>query len=807
MPSTEPLTPTADQLTAWGLDPAWSRRVMIDGSDGRTVNLHLLDTGPGPKGTIVCVHGNPTWGYAWKGLLQELGHDWRVIAVDQVGMGYSERGRPRRLADRIAELVTFCRAEVEGPLVLVAHDWGGPVAVGAAASLEIEALVLCNTALAKPDDVAVPPLIAAARRLVDLSCRRTPTFVAGTARMTAREHRSALNAPYRTADRREAVRDFVADIPVFASDPSHEALVEVAETFATLDCPILLLWGGKDPVFHDRFLRDLRRRRPDAEVQRFADAGHLVALDEPIGPLVRRWLETDGHPTPVHPSFGAFTSVLSSIEQRRDDPRPVYIGPDGVLTWTELASRSEIAARALASDASLEIGGRVSLLIPPSPELLIATAAIWRAGGIPVVADASSGLLNLRRLVRAAACSLVIGTPTTLAAATALRLAPGAKRAAFARLPGVTDLRSAPASAPTPCAPLGPDDVAAIVHTSGATGVAKAVRYTHGALSAQRGAMEALVDLGDDRAFTTSFGPFMLLAPSLGMTCVRPDFPVDDAGLLGFDQLLAATQLAEVTTAWLSPASARCIVATARGRSAPIDLVMLAGAPITAELAAAMRAVTGGVVAAPYGMTECLPVTDGSDTERRGRLGGTCVGRPVEGCAVLIEPVTPTGSNVAPEWGDILVSAPWMFDGYDQAYRANADAEVLRGGQRFHVTGDVGYLDEGCLFHLGRRQHVVETAEGSLASVALEQPVAAALGTEVAAVGVGPSGTQVIALVLAGDGDLRLAAASRARAAREASAHRIAAVLEGTLPLDTRHRSKVDRRRLGEAVGSFLSGR
>ena len=81
--------------------------------------------------------------------------------------------------------------------------------------------ILANTAVAKPDDVAVPPLIAAARSLVDLSCRRTPAFVAGTARMTDRQHRDALRAPYLGAARREAVRDFVADIPVSPADPSY----------------------------------------------------------------------------------------------------------------------------------------------------------------------------------------------------------------------------------------------------------------------------------------------------------------------------------------------------------------------------------------------------------------------------------------------------------------------------------------------------------------------------------------------------------------------------------------------------------
>ena len=285
-PTAPPRSPTPADLTRWGLDPTWSRRVTIDGSDGRPVDWHVLDTGPGPEGTVVCVHGNPSWGYVWRDLLASLSPSWRVIAVDQTGMGWSERGRPRRLADRVDELVSFCSQEVDGPLVLAAHDWGGPVAVGASGQLEVEALVLANTAVAKPEGVAVPPLIATARSMVDLICRRTPIFVEGTARMTAPEHRDALRAPYRSADRRDAVRDFVEDIPVAPGDPSHQALADCAAVLDRTERPTLLLWGGRDPVFHDRFLADLRARVPHADVERFAGAAHLVTLDAPHHPAL-----------------------------------------------------------------------------------------------------------------------------------------------------------------------------------------------------------------------------------------------------------------------------------------------------------------------------------------------------------------------------------------------------------------------------------------------------------------------------------------------------------------------------------------
>ena len=370
-------------------------------------------------------------------------------------------------------------------------------------------------------------------------------------------------------------------------------------------------------------------------------------------------------------------------------------------------------------------GDRVSVLVPPSCDLLVAAGAIWKAGGVPVVADASAGIRQLRRLVRAAAPRFTVGTPSTLAAALLLRFAPGATRMVVgptspATAPGALELEpSGTGRGPHTPVPVGPDDVAAIVHTSGATGPAKAVRYTHGALAAQRDVVGPLFGMRPGDAFTTSFGPFMLLAPSLQMTCVRPDFPVDKPSALGFDELKAATSEAHVTVAWLSPASARRVVASAHGRSAPIDLVMLAGAPIPPGLVAGVRAVTGGDVRTPFGMTECLPVTDGTDPEAVGPFGGNSTGRPVPGCSVVTTPLdVPTTSLSDGTWGELLVRAPWMFDGYDAAWSADADTWTIHDGLRYHRTGDVGYVHDGLVFHLGRRRHVLDTGDGPLASVA-----------------------------------------------------------------------------------------
>jgi len=778
------------------------------------VTWHVLDTGmtETTKGTLVCVHGNPTWSYLYRDVLHALSPQWRVIAIDQSGMGYSERTGPRRLAERIQELVAFCQREVTTPLYLAAHDWGGPVAVGATAHLRIEALILANTAVGQPEDVSVPPLIAGFRRAVDFGCRWTPAFVRGTSWMTTRNHRRLLNAPYKSATRRQAIADFVADIPVEDDHPSRPALDGVGEAFDALTVPILLLWGAKDPVFHDRFLSDLRRRQPTATVERFEHSSHLVLLDGGVGPVIRTWIDQLSEklrvatPEPDEVQDSTFASAFASVERNATSQESLYQGPDGELTWVGLAEQAGVAASALAREG-IGRGDKVALLIPPSKELLVAAVALWRVGAIPVVVDPSSGVLALRRQLRAQAPRAVLGTTKSLMAAAALRLTPGAKRMGFGQHFSSTDLSRSVAPIPKAVA-VQANDLAAIVHTSGATGPAKAVAYTHGALVAQRAPIQQLLGQDGNGAFTSSFAAFSLLAPALERPVLRPDVPVDQPSKLGFEELQALTTSRAVDVAWLSPASARQLVATARGRSLPIVRILLAGAPIQPALANAVGQITKGTVLSPYGMTECLPITTGVGAGEVHPSGGVVVGPPVDGATVKLRNLSTGDTQVTSgEIGEILVAAPWMYAFYDQRNTANVAATVLLDGIRFHATGDVGLFDGERLVVLGRLRDVAHTAAGPVTPLAVEDPVGRALERDVAMVGVGPHGAEVVVVIVSGTSKkLQLADAALAKAARAASPVALAAVLVGRLPVDHRHQSKVDHHALKAAALAVLQG-
>ena len=95
---------------------------------------HYLDEGDGP--VLLMVHGNPTWSFYWRELVRAFRGRCRVVAVDHIGCGLSEKPSageyPFRLARRVADLNEFIEKLDLRQITLVAHDWGGGIGMGAA---------------------------------------------------------------------------------------------------------------------------------------------------------------------------------------------------------------------------------------------------------------------------------------------------------------------------------------------------------------------------------------------------------------------------------------------------------------------------------------------------------------------------------------------------------------------------------------------------------------------------------------------------------------------------------------------------
>jgi len=271
------------------------------------IRMHYLDEGAGEP--VLMVHGNPTWSFYWRRLVEGLSDGYRCVVPDHIGCGLSDKPDDSRyrytLASRIDDLEALVDRLGLERVTLAVHDWGGAIGFGWAVRHpeRVRRLVVLNTAAFHlPQGKRVPWQLRLVRdsRLGVFLVRRCNAFARGAAwigcarrRMSA-ELRDAYCAPYDSWANRIATARFVQDIPLGPGDPAYPVLDRISTGLDRLTgLPAVLFWGEKDFVFDHHFLDEWRRRFPHAEVHRFPDCGHYVLEDaaDEIEALVRAFVE------------------------------------------------------------------------------------------------------------------------------------------------------------------------------------------------------------------------------------------------------------------------------------------------------------------------------------------------------------------------------------------------------------------------------------------------------------------------------------------------------------------------------------
>jgi pimeloyl-ACP methyl ester carboxylesterase len=258
------------------------------------VRMHYVDEGTGQP--IVMVHGNPTWSFYFRELIEEFRTTHRVVVPDHIGCGLSDKPGNAEyeytLRRRVEDLETLLdRLGLSENVTLVGHDWGGMIAAACALRRldRIKRLVFFNTAgFLLPLGQRLPWQLWLIRNLSPVAAllvRGFNGFALGathlaTAKGLPRDVRKAYRAPYDSWKNRIATLRFVQDIPLKPGDPSYELAKWVDHRLEQLrQRPVFIGWGERDFVFDLRFLAEWRRRLPEAEVHSFTDAGHYVLED------------------------------------------------------------------------------------------------------------------------------------------------------------------------------------------------------------------------------------------------------------------------------------------------------------------------------------------------------------------------------------------------------------------------------------------------------------------------------------------------------------------------------------------------
>ena len=256
--------------------------------------LHYVDEGEGHP--VLMVHGNPTWSFYYRNLIQTLRSTQRCIALDHLGCGLSDKPDldtyDYRLDSRIEDLEALVEHAIpEGPLDLVVHDWGGAIGFGWATQFahRIRRIVVMNTAaFPNPKQMRLPFTLWLIRNtpLGQLLVQGGNAFAVGATRMAVKKPmpksvKAGYVAPYDSWNNRLATYQFVKDIPLKPEDPGYGTLTRMADGLKQFsEIPTLVCWGGQDFVFDDDFLAAWQTYLPHAEVEYFPEAGHYVLEDE-----------------------------------------------------------------------------------------------------------------------------------------------------------------------------------------------------------------------------------------------------------------------------------------------------------------------------------------------------------------------------------------------------------------------------------------------------------------------------------------------------------------------------------------------
>ncbi|AHH14934.1 haloalkane dehalogenase [Nocardia nova SH22a] len=256
----------------------------FDSTAGR---MHYIDEGDGPP--ILFCHGSPTWSFLYRDIVRNLRDRYRCIAVDHLGFGLSER--PAEFGYTIAEhtvvlgeLIDHLRLD---GLVMMGHDWGGPIGLGAvtARADRVRGITLGNTmfwpidALANRAFSAVLSSGPMQRRILERNFLIERVLLAQVGSKL-----SAAEADhYRAVQPDPPARPGLAVMPreIRAARPFLDRLAR--EVPAQLgDKPTLAVWGMRDMAFRPKTcLPRIRDTFSDLEVLELPNASHFIQEFEP----------------------------------------------------------------------------------------------------------------------------------------------------------------------------------------------------------------------------------------------------------------------------------------------------------------------------------------------------------------------------------------------------------------------------------------------------------------------------------------------------------------------------------------------
>ena len=254
------------------------------------LDIHFVDENSTSDECVLLLHGNPTWGYLYRNMIDPLKENgYRVVVPDLPGFGKSDKFSVRYnysyegFVDWMSQFIE--NTDLKN-ITLFCQDWGGLIGLRLAAKYgdRFEKIVAANTGL--PTGKA--PLsegFAVFREFLQI---KSDLHVAGQVRngTTKGINENALaayNAPFPDVDHKQGVRQFPNLVPGTPRTPSAEPNKEAWRILREWKKPFLCAFSDKDPIFagvENSFYKLIPgcKDMPHVTIE---DAGHFLQEDQP----------------------------------------------------------------------------------------------------------------------------------------------------------------------------------------------------------------------------------------------------------------------------------------------------------------------------------------------------------------------------------------------------------------------------------------------------------------------------------------------------------------------------------------------